>query len=389
MVDGLAVIISKSSRVKGSNSDPQQQQQQQQGRVWMPPVAMPAPPPGPAPNAAGPPHHPPHIPPPPPFPPMAAFQRRRDDWGGGGGGGLGLLGVLPPAPHLPPDMAPQHNFHGANNPNIQDVQRLNNFRGAPRGALGRGNPPVPPQSLNLSPRGEVEGRRGGVNDRDHLRQSASSHSGAGNNGGEEEQPGPSHHPPSHHTHPNDIGAPSHRPGLALHPSPSPSPSPADSDSDSDQEPSAGAQAPRPGFPSIRPNAMHNRQRQLDMLRKHEDRMWRSRNSNNSQLRGEAQGGGNSIEVTPRNPMVLHVLDLSRVVSGRTAAWLPTRDTPIPHAPEETIFYSLVQGRAELVLFGGIRRVQNPMQRVNSPPDAGFNFVTNGLFIISPRAVKPL
>lgn len=188
----------------------------------------------------------------------------------------------------------------------------------------------------------------------------------------------------------------------------------DSDQDRDQDPNpnahppdvdeeeAGAVAhgPRPGFPSIRPNAMHNRQRQLDMLRKHEDRL-RSRNShsnNNSNNRasssnsnnnsgGSGSGGGCLLHLHPRNPMVLHVLDFSLVQATGTAAWLPTKDTATPGAPEETIFYSLVEGRGELVMFGGIQRDQNPMQRVNSPPDSGSHIVSNGLFIISPKWLR--
>ncbi|XP_076451876.1 uncharacterized protein LOC143287640 [Babylonia areolata] len=397
MVDGLAVIISKNSRVKGSNVEPQPQQ----GRGgWVPPPGIPAPPQGLVPNGAGPPNlHPPHIPPPLPFPPMAAFQRRRDDWGGGGGGGGlgGLLGVLPPGPQEGPEVAPQHNFHGAHNPNIQDVQRLNlrnNGAHGRGGAPPRGAPPTPPHSLNLSARRPPQGS--GVSDatspqRDRVW--GASPSGAEGGSGsisDDERPGPSHHHHHYHHHrdADSDDAPCHRPRAASLNSPS-----ADSDSDSDvsaaeQDSGAHAHGPRPGFPSIRPNAMHNRQRQLDMLRKHEDRLWRSRNANNSMQRG---GGGGlcGVDVAPpRNPMVLHVLDLSRVVSTRTAAWLPTRDTPIPGAPEETIFFSLVEGRGELVLFGGIRRDQNPMQRVNSPPDSGLHYVSNVLFLISPRALRP-
>lgn len=162
-----------------------------------------------------------------------------------------------------------------------------------------------------------------------------------------------------------------------------------SDSDSDRNPDqeVGAHAPRPGFPSVRPNAMHNRQRQLDMLRKHENR-----------LRSRSVGGNSStnrvhqvrpLDHGPRNPMLIHVLDISQVLTSQTAAWLPVQDLPSQGAPEETIFHSLIEGRGELVLFGGVQRDPNSMQRINSPPSAQSHIVSNGLYMITPTWLKRL
>ncbi|KAK7486106.1 hypothetical protein BaRGS_00022715 [Batillaria attramentaria] len=164
---------------------------------------------------------------------------------------------------------------------------------------------------------------------------------------------------------------------------------AESDSDSDPNPDldpGGAHAPRPGLPSVRPNAMHNRQRQLDMLQKHEDRL-RNRNGNvNNAARLQ---NPKSTDNTPRNPMLIHVLDISQVLQSRTATWLPTQEVASPGAPDETIFYSLTEGRGELVLFGGIQKDPNSMQRINSPPNSHSHIVSNGLFVITPKWLRRL
>ena len=408
-VNDLAVFISKNSRVKGSNPEPHNMQLQQ-NRVWVPPQGNAAgpvanganpdppnvqqqnnrawiPPQGnPAGGAAGigaaPPHppNPPHIPPPPPFPPMAAFQRRREDWGG-----FGMLGGMPALPREPPDIVQQPNFHGAQNPNIGDVQRLNlrsgqlrDLRGEPRLNLQGPQLPSPSVSPRLQPQGADEAgpSRQGV-------QSTSSPntSGGGSVSNSDERPGPSNADLAEGSGPsNGAASDSHRPGSGISNSPA-----VDRDADPNPNPEAqGAHALRPGFPSVRPNAMHNRQRQLDMLRKHEN-LLRSRNSNNSQNRGSSS----RLDYLPRNPMVIHILDFSGVVTTKTATWLPVRDTPIPGAPEETIFYSLVEGRGELLLFGGIQRDQNPMQRVNSPPDSASHFVSSSLYMITPKLLNQL
>ena len=163
------------------------------------------------------------------------------------------------------------------------------------------------------------------------------------------------------------------------------------DSDSDREVGVadggveGAAAPRPGLPSVRPNAMHNRQRQLDMLRKHEDRL-RTRAAANQQNQAQHNNNNRSTAVclVPRNPLVLHVLDFRNVVADRVASWLPIREDYIPGAPEETIFFSLVEGRGEMILFGGIQQNNSPMQRAHSPPHSPPHVVSNALYIISPK-----
>lgn len=192
---------------------------------------------------------------------------------------------------------------------------------------------------------------------------------------EQEAAEPSHHHHHHHHHHNHLNNHS---GILE----------SDSDLDVNQDPEPVAPAPRPGFPSVRPNAMHNRQRQLDMLRKHEDRL-RGRNGNNSQSSTFRPHVSRYSDHVPRNPMVIHVLDISQVLSTLAAMWLPVQDTASASAPDETIFYSLIEGRGELILFGGVQRDPNSMQRINSPPNALSHIVSNGLFVISPKSLKQL
>ena len=52
-----------------------------------------------------------------------------------------------------------------------------------------------------------------------------------------------------------------------------------------------------------------------------------------------------------------VLDISEAISRNVVTWLPVVKAGaagLAVAPEETILYSLVRGRGELVMFGGIQ-----------------------------------
>ena len=115
------------------------------------------------------------------------------------------------------------------------------------------------------------------------------------------------------------------------------------------------------MPSIRPNAMRNREKLLEVLQRYEDRI---------KLRQEAvpqrvianepvaailnmMAPATSVQM-PVNPMYMHVLDISAAVSGRCVTWIPLNPNCDDNAPEETIFYSLIEGRGELIMFGGIQ-----------------------------------
>lgn len=128
--------------------------------------------------------------------------------------------------------------------------------------------------------------------------------------------------------------------------------------------SAGA---RPGLPSIRPNAMKDRQKQLEMLRKYEERLRNLARPSRSSQENNEEKGANADNISlfsrePQSPMLMHVLDISNVVETATVTWNPIRDAVPANVPDETIFYSLVEGRGELIMFGGIQRDMNSMQR---------------------------
>ena len=79
-------------------------------------------------------------------------------------------------------------------------------------------------------------------------------------------------------------------------------------------------------------------------------------------------------------MVLHVLDISDVLESKTVSWKKLNFDNIWVAPEETIFYSLVEGRGELLMFGGIERDIHSLKW-----DYGIkaHTVNNSLHVLSP------
>ncbi|XP_013385258.1 F-box only protein 42 [Lingula anatina] len=139
---------------------------------------------------------------------------------------------------------------------------------------------------------------------------------------------------------------------------------------------------RAGMPSVRPNAMSNRQKQLEMLRKHEDRLRAQAIQAQHKKSSKFKARKCNSYLYPRdkkNTMQLHVLDVSTAITEGCVTWQPIRENFMEDAPEETIFYSLVAGRGELVMFGGIKTELNSMQR-----DRGSitHVVSNDIRIIS-------
>lgn len=151
----------------------------------------------------------------------------------------------------------------------------------------------------------------------------------------------------------------------------------------------GTSSLRPGVPSVRPNAMRNRQRQLEALRKFEEKLRENRIGQQLDGRGQRnsacgsglEAGGTANSRDSRVTMHLHVLDIADIIKARTATWRPINENVSVSAPEETIFYSLVEGRGELIVFGGIQRDIQSMQR---GMDVKPQVVSNSLYIVSPR-----
>jgi hypothetical protein len=145
--------------------------------------------------------------------------------------------------------------------------------------------------------------------------------------------------------------------------------------------------PRTSAPSIRPNAMKNRQKQLETLKKYEEKL-RSKMAKPSHKPEKKDSGLTSSAVAQnrrvQNPMFVHVLDISRAVTDLTVTWLPVAEHSGLGAPEETIFYSLVEGRGELVMFGGIQTDLNGMQR---GLNVNLQFVSNETHFLEPPKWK--
>lgn len=116
---------------------------------------------------------------------------------------------------------------------------------------------------------------------------------------------------------------------------------------------------RGAMPSIRPNAMNNRQRQLEALQRQEE-LLRSKSQAIAASKQGTAGSSSEKEVIPefietKNRMDVHVLDISRVLTDHIAEWKQLSELQASNAPIETICCSLVEGRGELVLFGGVIR----------------------------------
>lgn len=89
-------------------------------------------------------------------------------------------------------------------------------------------------------------------------------------------------------------------------------------------------------------------------------------------------------LTTKNPMCLYVLDISQAVSNGHVSWRMIKKQS-PAAPEEIILYSLVLGKGELIMFGGIQKDLNSRQQVGeSVPEVVSNslhFMTAERFVI--------
>lgn len=136
------------------------------------------------------------------------------------------------------------------------------------------------------------------------------------------------------------------------------------------------------MPSIRPNAMNNRQKQLEALQRQEE-LLRSKSRALAAARFQKHNDSATDAcadpvpelVLTRNKMDVHVLDISRVLTDGVAEWKPLSELQPTGAPTETICCSLVEGRGELMLFGGVIRNQGSPVMTNT--------AVNKLYILQP------
>lgn len=91
----------------------------------------------------------------------------------------------------------------------------------------------------------------------------------------------------------------------------------------------------------------NRQRALDSLRKMEEKL----QSQRAPLKPPSVN----------EPLAIYILDISNVLRDDcTASWVPWKQTN-QTGPDERILYSLVLGKGELIVFGGIRNEKVTIQ----------------------------
>uniref|UniRef100_T1JLR5 F-box domain-containing protein n=1 Tax=Strigamia maritima TaxID=126957 RepID=T1JLR5_STRMM len=109
------------------------------------------------------------------------------------------------------------------------------------------------------------------------------------------------------------------------------------------------------LPSVRINPMANRERQLEGLRRMEERIKNlsKRQHVVSPPIPPPQPSPSNLKMGPRNPMTLYVVDISQVLNDYGVTWLPPRGQS--QGPEDTSLYTLVIGRGELIMFGGIHK----------------------------------
>lgn len=125
---------------------------------------------------------------------------------------------------------------------------------------------------------------------------------------------------------------------------------------------------RSGMPCVRPNAMKNRQHQLETLKKYEQKFRAAAHQSNPStpsphsMQLPSPSADLALRRSSLNPICIHTVDLGHILSDNTISWLPIQKPDCVISPEETIFYSLVEGRGELIMFGGIRGDLHTMQR---------------------------
>lgn len=140
--------------------------------------------------------------------------------------------------------------------------------------------------------------------------------------------------------------------------------------------------------SFRPgNSSKNRMKQLECLKrmeakyknliKEEESKKKSVKGNDSNDPNPGPSGMNNTG----NKMNMYVLDISEVLTDKACvSWRPQKCSS--NAPREKVLHSLVLGKGELIIFGGIQK--NPLVAF---PESACKFISNSTHIITaPRNV---
>lgn len=146
--------------------------------------------------------------------------------------------------------------------------------------------------------------------------------------------------------------------------------------------------------SVSNTVRNQRERQLEALRRMEEKLLQNYSQNIQAKKDELLGqpppssppSGSQLStiklVPPR--MAMFVMDISNILIDYTVSWLPLKAVP-EGSPEDTILYSLVAGNGELIMFGGIQKDATSItQQAQSSVNIS-NTVSNSLhFITAPK-----
>lgn len=108
-----------------------------------------------------------------------------------------------------------------------------------------------------------------------------------------------------------------------------------------------------------PSAQHSRQRerQLEVIQRYERKLFKARKSVTSSNSSPTNSSRPSSPVK-ESKMAMFVLDIGRVLDNYIE-WQEIKHVP-PNSPEPTILYSLVLGRGEVIMFGGMYKDTNSL-----------------------------
>ncbi|GAB6019647.1 hypothetical protein CHUAL_001205 [Chamberlinius hualienensis] len=105
------------------------------------------------------------------------------------------------------------------------------------------------------------------------------------------------------------------------------------------------------MPSIKPNSMKNRQRQLEGCQRMEQRIRQLSKSSSSHSNDNANT--NDSKSSTSSLMAMYLLDLSFVMEKGEVEWTMVPDGEMAGSPPRALLYSMVYSGFELVVFGGI------------------------------------
>lgn len=119
---------------------------------------------------------------------------------------------------------------------------------------------------------------------------------------------------------------------------------------------------------FRSNSNTNRERQLESLRRMEEKIRNKRAQHLMKVLKKSE-----------NTLSIFALDITNVLSDDcNASWIPLKQND-RSGPDERILYSLVVGRGELIVFGGIREEHTALGHTETD-----DFVVyNDLYFINP------